>query len=443
MDSLTERGLLAAFRWQTRHAMHMRAEEKVPPPEPPTGGSSTLYLHVPFCEVLCPFCSFHRVPFREPKARRYFAALRQELRAYHRAGFGFQSLYVGGGTPTCAVDELVETLALVRELFDVEEVSVETNPKDLRPAVLDRLVQVGVDRLSVGVQSFDDGLLKEMGRREKYGSSAEIIERLDAAAPRFHTLNVDMMYNFPHQQAASLEHDLDVLLALRANQVSFYPLMSAPSTEAKLLATVGTPTPRNLRADYQRYLDRLRPTFTPQSGWCFARSAGAIDEYIIDSDHYVGVGSGAFSYVNGTLYSTTFSLEGYADRVERGLTGITARRPLTPSEQMKNVFLTRLFSLELEKAWVRQRYGERFERELGFALWAMKRLGALEEDERSWRLTDVGMYYWVRMMSQFYESVNAFRDAMRRQIGAELLEEPAPLADGPRAEALDHLSPGG
>ena len=93
-----------------------------------------LYVHVPFCEVLCPFCSFHRVRYDAPKSSRYFEALRREIRLYHQAGFRFSDVYVGGGTPTVNADELLATLALVRSLSPVRTISIETNPNHLDPA---------------------------------------------------------------------------------------------------------------------------------------------------------------------------------------------------------------------------------------------------------------------------------------------------------------------
>ena len=392
------------------------------PPAPPAGPVS-LYVHVPFCTALCPFCTFHRVPFREQASSRYFAALRDELRLYHRAGFTFASLYVGGGTPTCAPDELVETIALARELFGMSEISVETNPTDLRPAVLEPLAAVGVRRLSVGVQSFDDRLLRAMERYDHYGSSAEMIERIDAAAGSFPTLNVDLMYNLPNQDPASLERDLDVVLGLRANQVSFYPLMTAHSAAAKIRTTMGAQGPNRVHEFYGRFLTRLRPAFQPQSCWCFSRTVGAIDEYVVDADDYVGIGSGAFSYVDGTLYATTFSLNHYVDRVSHGYTGITGRRTYSLDDRLKNAFLTGLFGLELRRTRVRARWGDDFEERLRWALDAMRVVGAITEDAEAWRLTDRGMYLWVLLMSEFYESVNRFRETMRSGIRAEL-EEP-------------------
>jgi coproporphyrinogen III oxidase-like Fe-S oxidoreductase len=171
-----------------------------------------LYLHIPFCERLCPYCSFHRIPFEGRLARNYFAALRKEMTLYRDRGHNFTGLYVGGGTPTVLVDELEETLNHARQIFRIGEISVETNPDHLTEPVLAALKRAGVSRLSVGIQSFDDGLLKAMGRYEKYGSGATIAERLKATLGRFDTLNADMMFNFPSQTAAMLDRDIDILM---------------------------------------------------------------------------------------------------------------------------------------------------------------------------------------------------------------------------------------
>ena len=111
---------------------------------------------------------------RSRRSGRYFEALRREIRLYHEAGFRFADVYVGGGTPTVHPEELLATLALVRSLSPVVTISIETNPNHLEPALLRRYAEAGVTRLSVGVQSFDDGLLTRMERLAKYGSGEQI-----------------------------------------------------------------------------------------------------------------------------------------------------------------------------------------------------------------------------------------------------------------------------
>jgi menaquinone C8-methyltransferase len=379
-----------------------------------------LYVHVPFCEVLCPFCSFHRVRYDQSKTGRYFEALRREIRLYHEAGFRFADVYVGGGTPTVNPGELLSTLELVRSLSPVRTISIETNPNHLDPAVLRRYAAAGVTRLSVGVQSFDDGLLARMERLAKYGSGEQIRSRLAAVQGVFPTLNVDMIFNLPGQSPAMLERDLDWLLELGVDQVSFYPLMTAPTARRKMERTMGRADESVRHGMYERILERMLPVYRPSSAWCFSRGAGMFDEYIIDQDDYVGVGSGAFSYVGGAMYSTTFSLNHYCRRIEGGQSGITQRHALGAKERMRYDFLVRLFGGELRRDWIAKRYGRAFWLRMAPELVAMRLVGATRHDADAIRLTHTGMYCWVLMMAEFFNAVNDVREQMREHIRAEL-----------------------
>jgi len=415
-----ERPFLSVLRREYAGAMRFDeddASEVMPaaPPEP-----CQLYVHVPFCEVLCPFCSFHRVRYNEGKTARYFEALRREIRLYHEAGFRFADVYVGGGTPTVDPEELLDTIALIKSLSPVQTISIETNPNHLEPAVLHRYRDAGVTRFSVGVQSFDDGLLAGMERLGKYGSGAEIRERLLGVRGVFPTLNVDMIFNLPGQTMAMLDADIDALLELDVDQVSFYPLMTATTARHKMHKTMGQADESLRHAMYERVLDRLLPRYRASSAWCFTRGEGMFDEYIIDQDDYVGIGSGAFSYVGGQMYSTTFSLNHYCRRVERGQSGITQRRTLGAKERMRYDYLVRLFGGALRREDIAARHGTAFWLRMAPELIAMRLLGATRHDADALRLTRRGMYCWVLMMAEFFNSVNDVREHMREHIRAEL-----------------------
>lgn len=419
-SGLIDSALIGLFRFRTRGFLKMQETDGRVPPVPTEGGCY-LYVHVPFCEVLCPFCSFHRVQHCHELAVRYFAALRTEIRRYHDAGFKFSGVYFGGGTPTTEPDELLSTIALVKELFGVKEVSVETNPKDLQEPLLSKLRAGGVTRLSVGVQSFDDQLLQEMDRYAKYGSGAETAERIRTAAAMFPTFNVDLIFNQPHQSVASLERDLEIFLSLGANQVSCYPLMTSPTTLRRMQGAMGQPDRRRLRKLFRAILAKLQPAgFAASSAWCFTRQGQGTDEYIVASENYVGVGSGAFSYLDGTLYATTFSLNAYEQRIRDGLTGIVTRHQLSEGDTMRYALLTRMFGLGLDREWARARHGRKFFWRLWGELRTLELLGAANRTARGWQLTPDGMYWLMLMMSEFFESVNAYRDAMRAHVRAEL-----------------------
>ncbi|MBI2497064.1 MAG: coproporphyrinogen III oxidase family protein [Opitutae bacterium] len=419
--------LISLFRFRTRKFMRMEDADGRVPPVPREGGCY-LYVHIPFCEVLCPFCSFHRVQHCHEQAQRYFVALRAEyfvaLRAeiwqYHLAGVRFEGAYFGGGTPTTEPDELIATIGLVRRLFDVREISVETNPKDLGPPLLERLRAAGVTRLSVGVQSFDNDLLREMERHDKYGSGEETAARIRAAAGIFPTFNVDLIFNQPHQTLASLERDLDIFLSLGANQISCYPLMTAPAVKRRMEGAMGVPDRRRLRVLFESIQRKLLPEFTPSSAWCYTRHGRGTDEYIVASENYVGVGSGAFSYLDGTLYATTFSLRAYEQRIREGLTGIVTRHRLGTGDRLRYSLLVRMFGLGLDREWARRRHGRKFFWWLWGELRTLELLGAAKRNARGWKLTPQGMYWLMLMMSQFFESVNAYREAMRAHVQEEL-----------------------
>ncbi|MBU2234363.1 MAG: coproporphyrinogen III oxidase family protein, partial [Proteobacteria bacterium] len=259
-----------------------------------------LYLHIPFCERLCPYCSFNRFVFAEELCREYFRALRKELILYRNLGYDFGGIYIGGGTPTVLIDELEETIALARECFSIRELSVETNPNHLTEDRLAALQRAGVNRLSVGVQSFDDGLLKKMDRYDKYGSGAEIVGRLRETLGRFGTLNADMIFNFPTQTSAMLERDLDTLRDIGIDQVTWYPLMVSDSTRQKVMETMGRVDGRQEERFYHQIVGRLLPAYRFSSAWCFSLKQAMIDEYIVDYDEYAGLGSGSIGYLNGT-----------------------------------------------------------------------------------------------------------------------------------------------
>ena len=428
-----ERPLIALLERQYARAMQFEPGGRAPELPPAPAAACQLYVHVPFCEVLCPFCSFHRVRFDASRARPYFDALRREIALYHAAGFRFQDVYVGGGTPTVDPPQLLETLAFVRSLWPVRSISVETNPNHLQPELLHCLRDAGVTRLSVGVQSFDDGLLASMDRLHKYGSGEQIRQRLAAAQGIVPTLNVDMIFNLPGQTLAMLGHDLDRLVGLGVEQVSFYPLMTARGARRRMARTMGFADPALRHPMYELIGRRLQPGYRPSSAWCFARGQDLHDEYIIDQDDYVGVGSGAFSYVGGTMYSTTFSLRHYLRRVGAGGSGIAEQRRLSARERMRYDLLMRLFGGELDLAAMRARHGTDVARALAPELVAMRLLGATRRDGDVLRLTPRGRYIWVLMMAGFFNAVNEVRSRMREHIRAELeswnVEVAVPVAE--------------
>lgn len=383
-------------------------------PRPIPGRQYMLYLHVPFCEELCPYCSFNRFLFQQKRAEQYYRQLRQEMRMVAAMGYDFSALYLGGGTPTVLVDDLAETIDLARALFSIQEVSCETNPDHLQPAMLEKL-QGRVQRLSVGMQSFDDDLLKQMKRYDKYGSAAQNLQRFQQIAGMFPTLNIDMIFNFPSQTEDMVRKDIEFILESGVNQTTFYPLMTAPSVARSLSRTIGKVDYRR-EARYYQVIDReLSPYFPPVSAWCFARpEAGMIDEYIVDHEEYVGIGSGSFSYLDGGLYVNTFSLREYAQRIQSGRLSTQKYRAFNRHERMRYRFLMDLFGLSLDKQQFKNDFGASITRGLPLEMSFMTLAGAFAENNKDrLTLTSTGRYLMVVMMREFFSSMDKVREQAR------------------------------
>ncbi|MCX7635457.1 MAG: coproporphyrinogen III oxidase family protein [Syntrophales bacterium] len=406
--------IAAAARREFARSLRFEGDVARPLPRPAKEKPRLLYLHVPFCESLCPYCSFHRVLFQQDLCRRYFAALRRELVLYHQRGYDFQGIYVGGGTPTVMVDELAATIHQAKELFSIAEVSVETNPHHLTEGHLAVLRDAGVARLSVGVQSFHDGLLHDMGRLAKYGNGAEIAARLMAAKGLFTTLNADMIFNFPSQTEAMLKADLAVLITLDLDQITYYPLMVADATREAVARSLGRVDYRKEERFYNLILEGLQSRYRFSSAWCFSRKEAMIDEYIVDYEEYAGLGSGSIGFLEGVCYANTFDIAGYIAQIERNELPVAASRTFGLRELMRYDFLMKLFGTRLDLAFFRKKYGRSPWPYLWFDIAAFAAAGCFAKRNGLLELSKRGCYAWVILMREFFIAVNNFRDYCRR-----------------------------
>ncbi len=156
-----------------------------------------LYVHIPFCVTKCPYCDFYSVTGLA-SAERFFAALRRE--AEMRAGFPgpFGTLYMGGGTPSAVVPGLIASMIdHLREVFEFEdgaEITIEANPDDITPRALDSWLESGINRLSIGVQSFEDDVLEFLGRRHDAASAVSAIKSAREAG--FENIGIDLIMGY-------------------------------------------------------------------------------------------------------------------------------------------------------------------------------------------------------------------------------------------------------
>ena len=356
-------------------------------------------------------------------------------------GYTFEEVYVGGGTPTVMMDQLAQTIGLARELFpSIRDVSSETNPNHLVPGYLEDLSSL-VQRLSVGVQSFDDDMLKRMARYNKYGSSQVIFERIRSVADAklFKSLNVDMIFNFPGQTPEMVAHDIEMVKASGANQTTFYPLMVSPASRASIEKTVGHVDYKNEERFYHQIYDGFcggdNPEFRPSSCYTFSREEGQmIDEYVVNYEEYPAIGSGGISYLDGSLYINTFSLRDYSERIAQGGLSTLAQTKFPKRDWMRYRFMMNLFGLSIDKRAWHERFGCSVAQGLPVEYAFMKMNGAFDrDDDEVLTLTPRGRYLMVVMMRQFFIGVNSLRDQARAALPGDehaLIFGECPSSDG-------------
>jgi oxygen-independent coproporphyrinogen-3 oxidase len=270
-----------------------------------------LYLHVPFCEYRCGFCNLFTLSQPEESLpRRYLEALVREAAAYRAALVQplFARLAIGGGTPTfLSVEELDELFRLAEELGATPReipVSCEASPATVTAEKLALLRERGVDRLSLGIQSFDERDAHAMGRPQSSTGVQRALTLLSDAA--FSTVNLDLIYGGSTQTRASWLATVDEAIAFGAQEIYLYPLYVRPLTglakfaswDDQRLALYRAGRERLLEAGYEQVSMRMFQRGSPAEG----------PAYCCQDDGMIGLGCGARSYTRGLHYSREYAV---------------------------------------------------------------------------------------------------------------------------------------
>jgi oxygen-independent coproporphyrinogen-3 oxidase len=299
-----------------------------------------LYVHIPFCPQHCPYCAFAVLTGQRHLYERYVAAVCAELRAWqHLAARGpLHTIYVGGGTPSMLspmqLQRILETAASTFGLVAGAEVTLEANPETADSAKFAAFRQLGCNRLSLGVQAFNDTDLKTLGRRH---SAAEAMQAYATARQAgFTNVNIDVIFSIPGAPQARWQETLDQLVALRPEHVSTYSLTIEEGT----------------RFARRYHGGRLRPVSEEEDAWAYATTmevlaAAGYEHYEVSnfacpgyrSRHnwgywhgaeYLGVGLSAHSYLDGQRHWNRRDIRQYLHRVEAGQSPCQGRETLSP-----------------------------------------------------------------------------------------------------------------
>jgi len=185
---------------------------------------SSLYIHIPFCEKKCFYCSFAVAINQHQHKDRYMECLKKEIEFYDPADI--KTLYIGGGTPTTLSCSQISCLVgLIKKKFTIEdnaEITIEANPENIDPDMARCLLELGFNRVSLGVQSFSDDRLRYLGRCHDSSCVLDAFRVLRDSG--FSNISVDMIYGFEGQTRECLENDLDTVISLGCEHLSLYSL---------------------------------------------------------------------------------------------------------------------------------------------------------------------------------------------------------------------------
>jgi oxygen-independent coproporphyrinogen-3 oxidase len=328
-------------------------------------GAFGLYLHVPFCRSICPFCPYNKVLLREGLAAPYFAALGTELELYDALELRFESLYVGGGTPSLCLEEVG---ALVESLDVTHERAIELMPNHVTPRTVSLLHELGFDYVSLGIQSFDAGMLRHLGRT----NSAEDNRRaLAATVGAFSCVNADLIFDVAFLEPDLFLRDFEECGRAGVDQISTYPLMHFGYTPFGK-------APERPRAEHELLRSTCelahRLGYERRSVWTFNRAGGPLYASIA-RERYLGCGAGAATFTGGELFLNHFGLAQYQAALGAGRLPIVRRARLDPVRAGLYQAFWQLYAPGVDPDRLALLPGGRIVRPL---LWALRLLGYLE-----------------------------------------------------------------
>lgn len=303
----------------------------------------SVYIHIPFCNTICSYCGFTKCLKDENYINNYLYALEMEIKKYYEDD-KINTIYIGGGTPSSLSLVQLEKLFEIIKLFNVHDVfefTFECNIDDINVELLNLLNKNRVNRLSVGVQSFNEEKLKYLNRKH---NKKEINEKIKLIKDKyFDNINVDLIYGLPSESMVTLKNDVKNILKLNIPHISTYSLMIEDNT---ILKTKGE---KNINEDIDREMyDYICKTLKHKnyvhyevSNFAMSGSESKHNLKYWSNQEYYGFGLSAHGYINGIRYQNTKNLDKYINGSYRSNEIFLSKR-----EDMENFIMLGLRKLD-------------------------------------------------------------------------------------------------
>lgn len=366
-------------------------------------GSCGLYIHIPFCVRKCNYCDFLSMPFSEELAREYRLALFSEMellsKKYNHPSL--QTIYLGGGTPTCLRGEVLAGIVdAVASHFGVSmqeaEVTCEVNPATVDEDDLRAMRSGGINRLSIGVQAFDDRLLRDLGRIHDVKAVLETYALARNAG--FDNINLDLIFALPGQSADDWQRSLDMALALEPEHLSLYNLKIEEGTPFHRDYVEGRLIPVEEELDlwmYEEAIRRLTSAGLNQYEISNFARPGRMSRHNLRYWHYepyLALGPGAHGFDGRLRYENISDLREYRKTIVQGHLPWSESLQLTEQDRMEEFMIMGLRLMEgIALHEFTRRFGVELQDVYAAPIEKLIRMGLLELTEGRLRLTEAGV----------------------------------------------------
>ena len=368
---------------------------------------TSAYVHIPFCTQICYYCDFSKVFIKNQPVDSYLEHLIEEYDSYDIKKL--RTLYIGGGTPTALsapqLAFLLEKLTDKLDLSYLEELTIEANPGDLDQEKIAVLKNSPVNRVSLGVQTFNDRMLKQIGRSHLEKDIYENIANLKKAG--FDNISIDLIYALPKQTMEDVKTNVAKAIALDIPHMSLYSLILENHTVFMNRMRRGKlPLPKeDLEAEMFEYIiaELEKAGFEHYEISNFSKPGFESRHNLMywDNAEYYGIGAGASGYVNGVRYKNHGPIRHYLQAVEAGNARVQ-EEVLTLNEKMEEeMFLGLRKKSGVSKKRFEEKFGLSFEDQYGAVVSELTEQGLLVPDRDIVRMTKQGLFLGDTVAEKF------------------------------------------
>ena len=370
---------------------------------------NSLYIHIPFCARKCRYCDFNSIVSESKTIDRYLHAIEKELSVL-KGRYVFNTVYIGGGTPSILSEVQLEKLlqSVIRYIpsSEIQEYTVEANPGTLTVNKIGLLKEYMVNRISLGVQSFQDRQLNFLGRIHSSNDARNAFDLLREAG--FENINIDLIFGCPEQSIDDWEKDLKTIVELRPEHISTYALTYEEGTlltrdlEEAVIHKLDECVELEMYKTAIRYLTRNGYNHYEISNFAKYGYVCAHNHVYWKNMGYVGVGAGAFSFIDGVRTSNEKYLGKYIDGINENKNVKSFRENLQINQfASETVVMSLRLRQGISNTDFYERFGYKIEDQFGEQMNRLAKYGLVSYENEILKLTGKGLFVADTVMTEF------------------------------------------